>query len=271
MLLLPLAVSFAVAAGSPGEPGLLRTFDVAAWSTPAVDAEAPRLTRGAVVWSIACEASGSIAADGSPGPQKCFAARLRLPRTVQSPLGDGSSANDFFRALETCLQTKASKAPDAVVAAVARYDDEAVNNALAGKNALVVVGRLDESFQLGVTLNSGDKELALPETGGSAPLYLVDAPRAWPVAEALAHHRFKRALALAKQGVLRARDPEMKLRAAGNLALVAILAHDKSAVPGDDIVNLEATTDASAYAMANVATAASWARGEIVLGDNPCS
>jgi hypothetical protein len=250
------------------QPGILRTIDL-----PLADPAAPKAQGGAlVVWPIACEASG-----------ECTPAKLFLPDSAQSPLGDGTTASMFLSRLGKCFKSDTRRAPDVVTAAVKSGDEDALKAELAkqAQRTVVVVAResWDGGHNFDVSLHLADDGVPLlSPSAGVLRLSLVRAPHAKAVAHAVAHKQWRSALALAKHAYVHARAGDEKIRAAGNYAVAAVLAGDKAAAadaaqaaqdPLDAVLD-DATTTALQSAYDDIANADSFATGAVLISD-PCS
>jgi hypothetical protein len=226
------------------------------------------------LWSLACEPSTSGTTFDNPTTSACVPAKLNLPEEAYSPNGSGS-ARAFMKSLEKCLKVSVQKAPDDVVAAANRVDEDFINQKLAAQKTptMTLVARVnyEEGRNFEVTMNTGGYTLPLPVDEGGMALYLVDGPKARAIDRALQAGDAKKALAIAKAAVKSAKKPDEKIRALGNLALAAAFAEDKSAAPAAPEQMPDDMSDAASFALENIANLDAWrTTPELVLHASGC-
>lgn len=258
---------------------IIDTWQVPLWGdfTPG-DADVVPLHSRIDLWSIACEESD--------GAYACFPARLRLPDSAPSMSGVFVSGRAELRRLHQCFDVTLRKAPDDVVVAARAQDLEPVRPLLAARAAraqarptllLVAWSSMDSyprtfDYFFHRARDQGWSAIALPppEPIDEMTIGIVAAPGAHGVVNALRAENYRLALQRAKSALANARkDVDDKTRAAlrANLAAAALFAGSKRSVPAvDDFPDAE--VDGGLAEM--VALARRWAKGEVLLGPDPC-
>ena len=228
--MLTLALVASLAAG----PAIVRSFDVDTYASEP-QAAAPAKPRHVVLWSLACEPASTLPLETGEIPMKCVPAKLQLPAWVPGP--NGATANGLLRFLGKCYGAVTEKAPDNVVALVSRSDEAAVAEVLAKQTTptVVVVARLTwdgstRNFDVSMS-SSPSLDIAEGQSAGRITVHVVDAPGARKIARAIDKHHYRTALALAQRAFHNAHGADAKVRTAGNLAVAAMFANDKGAVP----------------------------------------